>query len=64
MENSSPDRGAAFAFSGSAQLAKAYQTAGILFEVLTAVNKSEQAEPPPEVSVHHQIYNNKAIFEY
>jgi hypothetical protein len=33
-----------------AALAKAYQTAGVLFDVLKAVNRDKTEEPPPEVS--------------
>jgi callose synthase len=36
--------------SDRAALAKAYQTAGVLFDVLKAVNRDKTEEPPPEVS--------------
>lgn len=35
--------------SDRAQLAKAYQTASVLFEVLKAVNRDKTEEPPPEI---------------
>ncbi|KAL2634599.1 hypothetical protein R1flu_006078 [Riccia fluitans] len=42
-----------------AQLTKAYQTAGILFEVLTQVSKSEMAEAPPEIIAAGKIVEEK-----
>ncbi|KAG6551246.1 hypothetical protein Mapa_007172 [Marchantia paleacea] len=45
--------------SDRAQLTKAYQTAGILFEVLTQVSKSEMAEAPPEIIAAGKIVEEK-----
>jgi hypothetical protein len=42
-----------------AQLGKAYQTAGVLFEVLCAVNKNEKVEEiNPEVCAHSSLCPN------
>jgi hypothetical protein len=39
-----------------AALAKAYQTAAVLFDVLKAVNRDKTEEPPPEVSFKTGIH--------
>ncbi|XP_057853796.2 callose synthase 5 [Cryptomeria japonica] len=46
-----------------AQLAKAYQTAGILFEVLCAVNKTEKAAVAPEImAAAKDVQEKKEIY--
>jgi callose synthase len=42
--------------SDRAALAKAYQTAAVLFDVLKAVNRDKTEEPPPEVSFKTGIH--------
>uniref|UniRef100_A0A0E0A5W7 1,3-beta-glucan synthase n=1 Tax=Oryza glumipatula TaxID=40148 RepID=A0A0E0A5W7_9ORYZ len=47
-----------------AQLGKAYQTAGVLFEVLCAVNKNEKVEEvnPEIVRLHRDVQEKKDIY--
>ncbi len=45
-----------FFFFYRAALAKAYQTAAVLFDVLKAVNRDKTEEPPPEVSFKTGIH--------
>uniref|UniRef100_A0A0E0L8M2 1,3-beta-glucan synthase n=1 Tax=Oryza punctata TaxID=4537 RepID=A0A0E0L8M2_ORYPU len=47
-----------------AQLGKAYQTAGVLFEVLCAVNKNEKVEEvnPEIVRLHQDVQEKKDIY--
>lgn len=44
------------------QLAKAYKTAAVLFEVLKAVNRDKAEEPPPEVKLSHVLWQCELVF--
>lgn len=42
-------------------MAKAYQTAAVLFEVLKAVNRDKTEEPPPEVSRNWRVMRKTKV---